>query len=174
MRLRRFSARSSQEATALVKAALGPEALILEIEEHDGVVTVSAATDGDERPATRREDALAAEVRELTGLVRHLVSGARPGEALPDLTRLHGAAAPVSGQPPDLLRRQPGKDVLQRRGEPERRDGGAGHGTGLGKEANRKDKRARPRKRPWIQGFSGTTMASSDATTIEVPRGLLP
>jgi len=91
MRLRRFSARSSQEATALVKAALGPEALILEIEEHDGVVTVSAATDGDERPATRREDALAAEVRELTGLVRHLVSGARPGEALPDLTRLHGA-----------------------------------------------------------------------------------
>jgi flagellar biosynthesis protein FlhF len=91
MRLRRFSGRSAQEVTALVKAALGPDAVILDTEECDGVMTVTAAADADERPATPREDALAAEVRELTALVRHLVAGgARPGEKAPDLTRLHG------------------------------------------------------------------------------------
>jgi len=92
MRLRRFSGRSSQEVTALVKAALGPDAVILEADERDGVVTMTAATDADERAPTPREDVLAAEVRELTALVRHLVAGgARPGETVPDLTRLHGA-----------------------------------------------------------------------------------
>jgi flagellar biosynthesis protein FlhF len=91
MRLRRFSGRSSQEVTALVKAALGPDAVIVEADEHDGVVTMTAATDADERPPTPREDAVAAEVRELTALVRHLVAGGScPGEARPDVTRLHG------------------------------------------------------------------------------------
>ena len=49
MQLRRFSAESATAVLAQIKAELGPEAVILDSQEHDGVITMTAAL---ERPAT--------------------------------------------------------------------------------------------------------------------------
>lgn len=86
MRIRRFSAPGLQAALRQVKAALGPEAVILETTEADGVVTVTVGVDEDDVPG-RRE--MAREARDLVGTVGNLV-GREPAD---DLRALHRALA---------------------------------------------------------------------------------
>ena len=82
MRLRRFVGPTVTAALGSVKEALGPDAIILEtrtVPTGGGEVEVTAAID--DEPATAvapvaADDALAAEVRELSGLVRTLVGSA--------------------------------------------------------------------------------------------------
>jgi len=77
MKLRRFSGATTAQAIARVKAALGPDAIILDTAAVAGEVTVTAAVD--ELPAAPPprpgplDGELAAEVRQLLGVVRELV-----------------------------------------------------------------------------------------------------
>ena len=91
-----------QQALRQVKAVLGPEAVILDTTETDGVVTVTAAVDAEpvtERTGTRGADGavdgeLLSEVRELLGAVRDLVGDHWQGKRRrrrPELVRLHQA-----------------------------------------------------------------------------------
>jgi flagellar biosynthesis protein FlhF len=93
-----------QQALRQVKAVLGAEAVILETSEADGVVTVTAAVDGErggervpaaEPAPTRAVDReLLGEVRELLGAVRDLVGDQWQGRRRrrrPELLRLHQA-----------------------------------------------------------------------------------
>lgn len=81
MKLRRFVAQTTTAALAQVREALGPDAMILEtrsVPGAGGAVEVIAAVD--DAPATEMapagpDAALAAEVRELSGLVRTFVAG---------------------------------------------------------------------------------------------------
>ncbi len=75
MRVRRFNGTTTQAAVEQVKAALGPDAVILETREYEGVVTITAATDADEPPPapgpTRDDDlgvAVADHFRDRAGL----------------------------------------------------------------------------------------------------------
>src|SRR6185503_15018901 len=102
MRIRRFTGATMQHALRQVKAELGPEAVILETGEADGMVTVTAAVDADRgarEPAARRaatppDAELVGEVRELLGVVRELVGDHWQGKRRrrrPELARLHQA-----------------------------------------------------------------------------------
>jgi flagellar biosynthesis protein FlhF len=101
MRIRRFSGPAMADVLRQVKAAIGPDAVILETQEAAGQVTVSVAVD--DAPEVRRpraplprprEAELAGEVRELLGVVRALV-GAHGRETAaahgPELAGLHRA-----------------------------------------------------------------------------------
>lgn len=75
MKLRRFVGTTTTVALARVKEALGPDAMILETRSIAGGVEVVAAVDGDPVSESSPADAaLAREVRELSTLVRALVS----------------------------------------------------------------------------------------------------
>jgi flagellar biosynthesis protein FlhF len=75
------------QALQQVKAALGPEAVILDTAEVPGGVTITAAMD-DDAPAPRGAPELVGEVRRLLGVVRELVDDHRRGLGS-DLLRLH-------------------------------------------------------------------------------------
>src|SRR5947199_128329 len=62
-----------QQALARVKAALGPEAVILETASAPGEVTVTAAVDRMPEPPGAASGELVGEVRQLLGVVRELV-----------------------------------------------------------------------------------------------------
>jgi flagellar biosynthesis protein FlhF len=92
MKLRRFVGTTTTVALARVKEALGSDALILETRSIAGGVEVVAAVDGEPVPESGpAEVALAREVRELSTLVRTLVSRswgeglAAPGSELAEL-----------------------------------------------------------------------------------------
>lgn len=98
MKLRRFAGPNVSSALASVRAALGADAMILETrssaDPREGVV-VTAAVDDDPAPNTAPgagDSILAAEVRELSGLVRTLVGQTvSPGGGMdPELARLYG------------------------------------------------------------------------------------
>src|SRR5438132_3659883 len=93
MKISRFTGATIGDALGRVKAALGPEAVILETAEGDGVVTVTAAVDhAPLRPDAEHE--LVSEVRGLLEVVRELVDcHARRDERelAPELRRLHRA-----------------------------------------------------------------------------------
>lgn len=61
------------DAVRDVKAALGPNAVLLETARQDGAVTITAAVDDDDPAAASDDETLRREVRELTTLVRTLV-----------------------------------------------------------------------------------------------------
>src|SRR5438045_4717700 len=93
MKISRYTGATIGDALARVKAALGPEAVILETSEVDGLVTVTAAVD---HAPLRAGDApeLVSEVRGLMDAVRELVDchGRRDDRELaPDLRRLQRA-----------------------------------------------------------------------------------
>jgi len=99
MKIRRFTAATMQEALAEVKAALGPEAVILDTTETPTEVVVTAAMDVDERggpelvaPASAPDRELLGEVRLLLGVVQDLVDdqwGRRLKTLKPALVQLH-------------------------------------------------------------------------------------
>jgi flagellar biosynthesis protein FlhF len=99
MKLRRFTAATMQQALRQVKAALGPDAVILETGEAGGRITVTAAVDAPEAPAAARattpgDRELVREVRQLLGVVRELLDTRRHDAALaddPEVSRLHRA-----------------------------------------------------------------------------------
>src|SRR5690349_9485985 len=102
MSTRRFSGATMQEALREVKAALGPDAAIVDTAEVAGMVTVTAAIDVAPEPprpapaAPSGDPELAGEIHALVGMVRDLVHEQRrqhvPAPALaPDLLRLHRA-----------------------------------------------------------------------------------
>jgi len=72
MRISRYTGATIQQALARVKAALGPDAVIVETASVPGEVTVTAAID---EPSTSgsASDELLREVRQLLGVVRDLV-----------------------------------------------------------------------------------------------------
>src|SRR5262249_26823058 len=101
-RTRRFSAATMPDALRAVKAALGPDAVILDTAEAGGGVTVTVAVDADPPPVDRAATArrgpadteLATELRALMSIVRELVHEQRAQHlpALgPELVRLHRA-----------------------------------------------------------------------------------
>src|SRR5881397_2756410 len=65
MTINRYTAATMQQALARVKAALGPEAVILETASAPGEVTVTAAVDQMPEPAGAASGELLGEVREL-------------------------------------------------------------------------------------------------------------
>ena len=71
MTINRYTAATMQQALARVKAALGPEAVILETASAPGEVTVTAAVDP--APPGAEPNELVGEVRQLLGVVRELV-----------------------------------------------------------------------------------------------------
>src|SRR5207248_2472121 len=73
MKINRYTAATMQQALARVKAALGPEAVILETASAPGEVTVTAAVDQMPEPAGPASGELVGEVRQLLGVVRELV-----------------------------------------------------------------------------------------------------
>src|SRR5438552_445884 len=73
MKINRYTAATMQQALARVKAALGPEAVILETASAPGEVTVTAAVDQMPEPAGPASGELVGEVRHLLGVVRELV-----------------------------------------------------------------------------------------------------
>src|SRR5438046_2648615 len=73
MKINRYTAATMQQALARVKAALGPEAVILETASAPGEVTVTAAVDQMPEPAGPASSELVGEVRQLLGVVRELV-----------------------------------------------------------------------------------------------------
>jgi flagellar biosynthesis protein FlhF len=100
MKLRRFVGPSMPAALECVRAALGPDAMILETRTLTGPekgVEVTAAADADPAPtaaAGQGDAALAAEVRQLSGLVRALVGRAWTGRTPtggPELAELYGS-----------------------------------------------------------------------------------
>jgi flagellar biosynthesis protein FlhF len=92
MRVRRFSAPGLQAALRQVKATLGPEAVILETTEADGVVTVTVGVDEDDAPG---QHDVAREARHLVDTVGELVpERTRDGDAHHvELRALHRALA---------------------------------------------------------------------------------
>src|SRR5881397_784938 len=74
MKINRYTAATMQQALARVKAALGPEAVILETASAPGEVTVTAAVDQMPEPAGPASSELVGEVRQLLGVVRALVA----------------------------------------------------------------------------------------------------
>src|SRR5438034_6049289 len=72
MKINRYTAATMQQALARVKAALGPEAVILETASAPGEVTVTAAVDPMPPPGPQSSE-LVGEVRQLLGAVRELV-----------------------------------------------------------------------------------------------------
>ena len=76
------------EALRLVKAALGPDAILLDTEALGDGVVVTAAVDDDATRAAPAADELAGEVRELLGVVRALVQEARLPAAAPAASAL--------------------------------------------------------------------------------------
>jgi len=97
MKLRRFVGTTTTVALARVKEALGSDAMILETRSIAGGVEIVAAVDGDPvLESVPAEAALAREVRELSTLVRALVSRSW-GEAAAargtELTELYAALA---------------------------------------------------------------------------------
>jgi flagellar biosynthesis protein FlhF len=104
MRTRRFSGATMQDALRAVKAALGPDAVILDTAEAGAGVTVTAAADAEvpvapsERGAPARgrpaDAELTAELRALMSVVRELVQEQRRHQLpalAPELLRLHRA-----------------------------------------------------------------------------------
>src|SRR5437879_1672119 len=73
MTINRYTAPTMQQALARVKAALGPEAVILETASAPGEVTVTAAVDRMPAPIGAASGELVGEVRQLLGVVRQLV-----------------------------------------------------------------------------------------------------
>src|SRR5438094_325393 len=73
MHINRYTAATMQQALARVKAALGPEAVILETASAPGEVTVTAAVDRMPAPIGGASGELVGEVRQLLGVVRELV-----------------------------------------------------------------------------------------------------
>src|SRR5437667_306055 len=73
MHINRYTAATMQQALARVKAALGPEAVILETASAPGEVTVTAAVDRMPEPPGAASGELVGEVRQLLGIVRELV-----------------------------------------------------------------------------------------------------
>ncbi len=73
MHINRYTAATMQQALARVKAALGPEAVILETASAPGEVTVTAAVDRMPEPPGAASGELVGEVRQLLGVVRELV-----------------------------------------------------------------------------------------------------
>src|SRR6266481_639405 len=73
MTINRYTAATMQQALARVKAALGPEAVILETASAPGEVTVTAAVDRMPAPIGAASGELVGEVRQLLGVVRELV-----------------------------------------------------------------------------------------------------
>src|SRR2546429_9796800 len=73
MKINRYTGSTMQQALARVKAALGPEAVILETASAPGEVTVTAAVDQMPEPAGPASGELVGEVRQLLGVVRELV-----------------------------------------------------------------------------------------------------
>src|SRR5881396_3157104 len=73
MHINRYTAATMQQALARVKAALGPEAVILETASAPGEVTVTAAVDRMPAPIGAASGELVGEVRQLLGVVRELV-----------------------------------------------------------------------------------------------------
>src|SRR5437660_3464298 len=73
MTINRYTAATMQQALARVKAALGPEAVILETASAPGEVTVTAAVDRMPAPIGGASGELVGEVRQLLGVVRELV-----------------------------------------------------------------------------------------------------
>jgi flagellar biosynthesis protein FlhF len=82
MKIRRFTAATTAEALAQVKAALGPDAVLLDTASVGGRVVVTAATD-DAETAVAPQAELVGEVRQLIRAVRALVAQA-PAPPLPD------------------------------------------------------------------------------------------
>src|SRR5581483_2105349 len=95
MRIRRFTGATMQQTLQQVKAALGPEAVILDTAEVPGGVSVTAAVDvdADGPPSGGAHDReMLGEVRRLLGVVRELVDDHRRGLGS-DLLRLHRTLA---------------------------------------------------------------------------------
>src|SRR5438093_1418790 len=93
MKISRYTGTTIGEALGRVKAALGPEAVILETTEAAGLVTVTAAVDHAPLPAGD-EGELVSEVRGLLAAVRELVDGhghRDERELAPELRRLQRA-----------------------------------------------------------------------------------
>src|SRR3989442_12508233 len=72
MTINRYTAPTMQQALARVKAALGPEAVILETASAPGEVTVTAAVDRMPAPIGAASGELVGEGRQLLGVVREL------------------------------------------------------------------------------------------------------
>src|SRR2546429_9620469 len=104
-----------QQALARVKAALGPEAVILETASAPGEVTVTAAVDRMPEPPGAASGELVGEVRQLLGVVRELVEEhwrhERPGlgRELPPLPRALVAQGVDGGIPAPLVARAPAR-----------------------------------------------------------------
>src|SRR5256884_5531192 len=83
MTINRYTAATMQQALARVKAALGPEAVILETASAPGEVTVTAAVDRMPAAIGGASGELGGEGRQLLGVVGELVEeqwrGGRPG-----------------------------------------------------------------------------------------------
>jgi flagellar biosynthesis protein FlhF len=91
VRIRRITAATMADALREVKAALGPDAVLLDTSTAGGAVTITAAVD-DDAPPPAGDDELRREVQELTALVRTLVP-ALCDEAAPSVRALaHGLA----------------------------------------------------------------------------------
>src|SRR2546430_6626713 len=73
MTINRYTGATMQQALGRVKAALGPEAVILETASAPGEVTVTAAVDRMPAPIGGASGELVGEVRQLLGVVRELV-----------------------------------------------------------------------------------------------------
>src|SRR2546428_12755248 len=73
MTINRYTAATMQQALARVKAALGPEAVILETASAPGEVTVTAAVDRKPAPIGAASGELAGGGRQLPRVVRELV-----------------------------------------------------------------------------------------------------
>lgn len=74
MKIRRITAATMADALRDVKAALGPDAVLLETATGADGVTITAAVD-DDAPLPDGDDELRREVREMTALIRTLVPG---------------------------------------------------------------------------------------------------